>query len=156
MTSIGTLVVTSCMAALSALSFGQSASVAQTAPSAQTAPTAPAAKSAAPAHLTAAEAKSHVGDTVTVCGKVVDNQKVPKYGIAGHGRPVSLDLDQPEPNPIFFFVTFGEKPGGPQEAIAAYKDKQVCVTGKVASTNSGAPFILAPDRSQIQVQAENK
>jgi hypothetical protein len=140
MTSIRTLIVTICMTGLAALAFGQSP---------------PSAPSATPPRITAADAKNHLDETITVCGKVVDIQKVPKYGLAGHGKPVSFDLDQPEPNPVFYFVTFGAKPGGPQEAIAAYKDKSVCVTGKILGIAS-KPFILAADRSQIKVQSENK
>ena len=113
------------------------------------------AQSAAPPKVNPTDAKNHVGETVVVCGKVVDN-KVPKYGIAGHGKPVSFDLDQPEPNPVFYFVAFGAPPAGPQEVIAAYQGKRVCVTGKINEAATGGPFIMAPDRSQIQVQAESK
>jgi hypothetical protein len=129
-----TLIVMMCMMGLLPLAFAQSAN---------------------PPRITAADAKNHLDETVTVCGKVVDIQKVPKYGLAGHGKPVSFDLDQPEPNPVFYFVTFGAKPGGPQEAIAAYKDKSVCVTGKILGIAS-RPFIIAADRSQIKLQPENK
>jgi hypothetical protein len=103
------------------------------------------------------DAKAHIGETATVCGKVVDT-KVSKYGIAGHGKPVTLDLDQPEPNPVFYFVAFGEKPDGPQEVVNAYYGKQVCVTGKVDSLPSGgAPFIMAKDRSQqVKLQGDAK
>lgn len=131
-----TLILMICMTGLSALALAQNAP-------------------ATPPRITAADAKNHLDETVTVCGKVVDIQKVPKYGLAGHGKPVTFDLDQPEPNPVFYFVTFGTKPGGPQEAIAAYQDKRVCVTGKIIGTAS-RPFILAADRSQIKVQPENK
>ena len=54
---------------------------------------------AAPPRITAAQAKAHNGEEVTVCGKVVDT-KVPRYGLAGRGKPVNFDLDQPEPNPV--------------------------------------------------------
>ena len=113
------------------------------------------AQSAAPLRVNPTDAKNHVGETVVVCGKVVDN-KVPKYGIAGHGKPVSFNLDQPDPNPVFYFVAFGAPPAGPQEVIAAYQGKRVCVTGKINEAATGGPFIMAPDRSQIQVQAESK
>jgi hypothetical protein len=129
-------IVMICMTGLAPLAFGQSA---------------PSAQSTTPPRVTPADAKNHIGETVTVCGKVGDSRKVPKYGIAGHGKPVSFDLDQPETNPVFYFVTFGAQPGGPEEAIAAYKDKSVCVTGKIAGANSGAPFILAADRTQIKL-----
>jgi hypothetical protein len=136
MTIMKTLITMTCILALSALAF------------AQTAPAAP--------KVSPADAKKHLGETATVCGKVVDT-KVPKYGIAGHGKPVSFDLDQPEPTPIFYFVAFGTPPAGPEEVIAAYKDKQVCVTGKISTLPSGgAPFIMAADRAQIKPDAPAK
>jgi hypothetical protein len=114
-----------------------------------------AAQSATPPRITSAEVKNHPGETVTVCGKVVDT-KVSRYGIAGHGKPVNFDLDQPEPNPVFFFVTFGSQSGAnPEEAQAAYQGKSVCVTGKLAAA-SGVPYIMAADRSQIKIHAEDK
>jgi hypothetical protein len=125
------LIVTMCMTGLSLLASGQSA---------------------APPRITSSDAKKHVGDMVTVCGKVVDT-KVSRYGLAGRGKPVTFDLDQPEPNPVFYFVTFGTT--GPEEAVAAYKDKSVCVTGKISAV-SGVPYIMAADRSQIKPQAEGK
>ncbi len=140
MTSIRTIVLMVCMAGLTSLTFAQSA---QTAPA------------GTPPRVAPADAKNHVGEMATVCGKVVDSKIFPKYGVAGRGRPVSFDLDQPEPNPIFYFVTFGAQPGGPEEAVAAYKDKQVCVTGKITMPKD-TPFIMAADRSQIKPQAENK
>ena len=106
-----------------------------------------------PPRINPIDAKNHIGQEVTVCGKVVDT-KVPKYGIAGHGKPVSFDLDQPAPNPVFFFVAFGEQPAGPKEVVDAYNGKRVCVTGKVEAQAGGVPFILATDRSQITPEAE--
>jgi hypothetical protein len=132
MTIIRTLIVMMCMTVVSALAFAQSAPP--------------------PPRITPAEAKSRAGDTVTVCGKVVDT-KVSRYGLAGRGKPVTFDLDQPEPNPVFYFVTFGTT--GPEEAIAAYKGKSVCVTGKI-TVQAGVPYIMAADRAQIKVPAESK
>src|ERR1022692_2348227 len=119
MTIIRTLIVMMCMTVVSALAFAQSAPL--------------------PPRITPTEAKSRAGDTATVCGKVVDT-KVGKYGLAGRGKPVSFDLDQPEPNPVFYFVAFGEQPAGPPEAIAAYQGKSVCVTGKI-TVAEGKPYI---------------
>lgn len=112
------------------------------------------AQTKAPQSISAAEAKNHIDQMATVCGKVVDS-KIPKYGIAGYGKPVTFDLDQPAPNPVFYFVAFGAKPGGPQEVVAAYQGKRVCVTGKIDGSPTG-PFILAADRSQIKPQPETK
>jgi len=135
-----TVMVRMCMASLSALAFAQPA---------QPAPTAP------PVRISAADAKKHIGETVTVCGKVVDT-KVPKYGLSGHGKPVWFDLDQPEPNPVFFFFTFGTKDGGPQEAIDAYKGKNVCVTGIISQPAGNPPCIFIADRSTIKVEPDAK
>jgi hypothetical protein len=107
-----------------------------------------------PPRIAATDAKNHRGEIVTVCGKVVDT-KTSKYGIAGHGKPVTFDIDQPEPNPVFFFVTFGSEAGGPEEVISAYQGKHVCVTGKV-TVATAAPYIMAADRSQIKVQPDDK
>ena len=135
MTNMKTLIVMMCMTGLSPHAFAQSAP---------------------PPRITASEAKKHPGEMVTVCGKVVDT-KIPKYGLAGRGKPVTFDLDQPEPKPVFFFVAFGSHEGGPKEAVAAYQGKRVCVTGKIETTAEPAvPFIMAADRSQIKPQAEGK
>lgn len=116
---------------------------------------APAAPASTPPRVSPADAKDHIGDTATVCGKVVDN-KISKYGMSGRGKPVFFDLDQPQPNPVFYFVAFGAQPEGPQEVIDAYQGKQVCVTGKITAAGVGGPFIMASDRSQIKTQAEKK
>jgi len=140
MTTVKTLIVMICMAILSPLVFAQSA------------------QDAPPPRVAPADAKNHIGEKATVCGKVVDT-KTTKYGLAGHGKPVFFDLDQPEPNPVFYFIAFGEQPKGPEEAIAAYQGKQVCVTGKIVQAPTGGPFIMAADRSQIKLQVkktENK
>ena len=113
------------------------------------------AQDAAPARVKPVDAKKHIGETATVCGKVVDT-KVTKYGIAGRGKPVSFDLDQPEPNPVFFFVAFGTQPEGPKEVVEAYNGKRVCVTGTIDAQGSSAPFIMASDRTQIRLEAEKK
>ena len=135
MTNMNALIVMMCMTGLSPLAFAQSAP---------------------PPRIAASEAKKHAGETVTVCGKVVDT-KIPKYGLAGRGKPLTFDLDQPEPKPVFFFVAFGSHEGGPKEAVAAYQGKPVCVTGKIETTAEPAvPFIMAADRSQIKPQAEGK
>ena len=114
------------------------------------------AQNAAPKRLTTADANNHVGETAAVCGTVVDS-KVEKNGLYGHGFPVSFYLDQPEPTAVFYFIAFGTQKGGPQEAIAAYKGKRLCVTGKIESMPSGgSPFILAANRSQAKVEPAAK
>lgn len=109
----------------------------------------------APPRVSPADTKNHIGEMATVCGKVVDT-KTSKYGIAGRGKPVMFDLDQPEPNPVFYFVAFGAQPDDPAEAVAAYQGKHVCVTGKITAASGVGPYILAADRSQIKPDATSK
>jgi hypothetical protein len=107
---------------------------------------------AAPAHVTPVDAKNHVGEVATICGKVVES-KANKYGIAGHGKPALFFVDQPEASAVFYFVAFGTKEGGPDEVIAAYTNKSVCVTGTI-STSSGRPYIMVQDRTAIKTKAD--
>lgn len=150
MTTIRTCIMMMCMAALVGFCF---------------------AEDTAPKRISPADAKNHIGENVTVCGKVVDAKNFGKYGIAGHGKPVSLYLDQPEQNPVFYFVTFGTET---EEVVSAYQGKNVCVTGKITekpsragtpadSSSSGKfperpsqPFIMAADRDQIKVLPDAK
>jgi hypothetical protein len=108
----------------------------------------------APKKITAAEAKEHVGETVMVCGKAVDTH-VPRYAIGDRGKPVEVNLDQPQPNQIFYFVTFSEDVHKPELVDAMYKGKQVCVTGEV-SMSKILPFILVSDSAMIKIQADPK
>ena len=101
--------------------------------------------------MTAAEAQNHIGETATVCGKVV-GARVNKYGVAGRGRPIILALDKPEPNPGFLVVTWPEngKPGKPE---ATYQGKQVCATGKIEKGWRVAQ-IIATKPSQISIHSD--
>jgi DNA/RNA endonuclease YhcR with UshA esterase domain len=97
--------------------------------------------------LTAAEAKNHVGERATVCGKVVSTH----YAARSKGAPTFLNLDEPYPNQIFTIVIWGsdrDKFGDPE---AKYRDKQLCVTGKITSFR-GAPEIAANEPSQIEIR----
>ncbi len=96
--------------------------------------------------ISAEQASKHIGETATVCGKVVDA----RYASSSKGRPTFLNLDKPYPNQIFTVVIWGEdrdKFGKPEEK---YKDKYICVTGKIISYR-GIPEIIAKDPSQIKI-----
>jgi hypothetical protein len=51
-------------------------------------------------HLAAAEARTHIGETATVCGEVVST----RYASSTKGRPTFLNLDKPYPGQIFTIV----------------------------------------------------
>jgi hypothetical protein len=97
--------------------------------------------------ITAAEAKNHVGEKATVCGNVASTH----FASGSKGQPTFLNLDQPYPKGIFTILIWGSdrpKFGRPEET---YRDKDVCVTGKISSYR-GVPEIVASDPSQIQMQ----
>jgi hypothetical protein len=99
------------------------------------------------AHLSAAEAKNHVGEKATVCGKIVSA----RYANRSKGQPTFLNLDKPYPNQIFTIVIWGSdrpKFGDPE---AKYSDKNVCVTGVIKNYRD-VPEVVAEQPSHIEVQ----
>jgi hypothetical protein len=99
------------------------------------------------AHVTAAEAKNHVGETATVCGRVASTHFAEKV----KGLPTFMNLDMPYPKQIFTIVIWGtDRPkfGNPERT---YRDKNVCVSGKI-TIHLGKPQIIPSKPSQIQIQ----
>ena len=97
--------------------------------------------------LTAAEAKDHVGEQATVCGRVAST----RYAATTRGKPTFLNLDKPYPSQVFTVLIWGanrEKFGNPEER---YRDKQVCVTGAITEYPK-APEIVVSDPQSIEVQ----
>ena len=98
-------------------------------------------------HLTASQAKDHVGEKATVCGVVASTH----FATKSRGSPTFLNLDEPYPKQVFTILIWGSdrpKFGDPE---AKYVHKQVCVTGLIKSYK-GTPEIIASEPSQIQVQ----
>jgi DNA/RNA endonuclease YhcR with UshA esterase domain len=97
--------------------------------------------------LTTVEAKDHIGDRATVCGKVVSTH----YAKSSKGEPTFLNLDEPDPHEVFTILIWGsdrEKFGTPEDE---YKGMRVCVTGKITSYR-GRPEVVATERGQIEIQ----
>jgi DNA/RNA endonuclease YhcR with UshA esterase domain len=97
--------------------------------------------------LTAAEAKGHVGEQATVCGKVAST----RYAESSRGSPTFLNLDQPYPSPIFTLVIWGSDRAKFGDPETIYRGKRVCVTGKI-SAYRGVPEIVMTEASQIRSQ----
>ena len=94
--------------------------------------------------ITAAEAKDHVGETRTVCGKVASTH----FATGSKGQPTFLNLDEPYPKEVFTILIWGSdraKFGAPE---TKYKDARVCVTGKITSHRE-KPEIIATEPGQI-------
>jgi hypothetical protein len=102
--------------------------------------------------LTAAEAKNHIGETVTVCGKVVSTQ----YAVSTKGQPTFLDLDQTYPDKVFTVVIWGSsrskfsKSARVRPPEIEYKDRHICVNGKITKYRS-VPEITVDHPFQIAV-----
>jgi len=79
--------------------------------------------------LTPAEAKEHIGDNATVCGAVVST----RYASSSKGEPTFLNLDKPYPNQIFTVVIWGTNRSKFKTPEEDYKDKKVCVTGRITA-----------------------
>jgi len=97
--------------------------------------------------LSTAGAKDHGGEQATVCGKVAST----RYAVTTRGKPTFLNLDKPYPNQVFTVLIWGEnreKFGTPEEK---YRDKQVCVTGKITEYR-GAPEIVVSDPQSIEIE----
>jgi DNA/RNA endonuclease YhcR with UshA esterase domain len=97
--------------------------------------------------ITAAEAKNHIGETATVCGKVAST----KYAASSRGQPTFINLDKPHPNQVFTVLIWGSDRTKFGEPEATYRGKSVCVTGKIKEFR-GVPEVIAYEPSQIKVQ----
>lgn len=54
-------------------------------------------------HISAAEAKNHIGEKAAVCGNVVSTH----YAARSKGNPTFLNLDEPYPRQIFTILIWG-------------------------------------------------
>ena len=97
--------------------------------------------------LTAAEARSHIGENATVCGIVASTH----YAARSRGNPTFLNIDKPYPNQIFTVLIWGSdrpKFGAPE---TLYRDKKTCTTGTITSYR-GVPEMVVHNPDQIQIQ----
>jgi hypothetical protein len=97
--------------------------------------------------ISAAEAKEHYGETATVCGDVVST----RYADSAKGQPTFLNLDKPYPNQVFTIVIWGNNRGKFKNPETDYKEKKICVTGKITAYD-GLPEIIADDPKQIRIE----
>jgi DNA/RNA endonuclease YhcR with UshA esterase domain len=97
--------------------------------------------------LTAAQARDHIGEQATVCGKVAST----RYAPMSRGKPTFLNLDKPYPAQVFTVLIWGEnreKFGAPEER---YRDKIVCVTGQITQYRGTLEMIVG-DPQSVEVQ----
>jgi hypothetical protein len=89
-----------------------------------------------------ADAKNHLGETGTVCGKVVSEWTATKSA----GEPTFINLDAPYPNQAFTVVIWEED----RQDIGSLPSQgsHLCVTGKI-QTYRGVPEIVVRSVGQI-------
>ena len=98
--------------------------------------------------ISATEAKKHVGEKKTVCGKVAETL----YAAASRDDPTFINLAKPYRDQVFKIVIWGTeraKFGKPEQD---YRGKHICVSGQISEFN-GVPEIVATDPSQIRIQS---
>lgn len=98
--------------------------------------------------IPSAQAKDHVGETATVCGKVADA----RYLESG-SKSTFLNFDKPYPQNSFTAFIAGENRARFGTPEKDYAEKDVCVTGKIQNYN-GKPEIVLTDPQQIKLQSK--
>jgi hypothetical protein len=92
--------------------------------------------------FTAAQAREHDGEKVTICGTVTNEY----LAAASKGKPTFIDLDSSYPNTVFVVVIW-DQDRQQIGALPAVKD-HLCATG-VVSYFHGIPQIIARQRGQL-------
>ena len=98
-------------------------------------------------HLTSAEARNHIGERATVCGRIAGTH----YAARTKGSPTFLNLDEPYPNQVFTVLIWGSDRSKFGEPESKYANKSICVTGLIKDYR-GVPEIVVEEPSQISVQ----
>lgn len=98
-----------------------------------------------PKRYTAAEAKAHIGEVAIVCGNVVNT----RFADNIRGTPTFLNFEKPHPNQLFTVVIWGRFRDKFDKPEAKYKDKEICVKGKIEE-HRGTPQIEARDPAQVE------
>jgi hypothetical protein len=92
--------------------------------------------------LTAAQAKAHVGESATVCGKVAGE----KTATNSKGEPTFINLDSAYPNQVFTILVWGDDRKSVGEL--PHVSSRVCATGLIQDYR-GVPEIVVKTKSQL-------
>ena len=89
--------------------------------------------------ITPAQASKHVGKYETVCGQVASTY----YAYKSNGRPTFINLDKPYPDQIFTVMVWGsDRKNFKFKPEDFYKDKEICVEGKIKDYKGVAEIII--------------
>lgn len=89
----------------------------------------------------------HVGDSVTVCGKVADM----RYFENSKNKPTLLNMGAKHPNGLLTVVIWENTRALFTSKIEDLKDKEVCITGRIILYKE-KPEIVIDNPGQITVQ----
>ena len=93
------------------------------------------------------EVSQHIGDSVTVCGKVDDM----RYFETSKNQPTFLNIGGKFPNQLLTLVIWGDVrnqfTGKPEDL----KNKQICITGRIVLYKE-KPEIIIGEPWQISIQ----
>ena len=95
------------------------------------------------AEYTCEDAAKHIGETATVCGKIVDSFPYQGSTILGMGKAVM------EPGAVGIEVADALKEKLDKDL---YVGKEICVTGEIHKNPSDGASITVSDASQIKVK----
>ena len=83
--------------------------------------------------ISASEAKRHVGEKATVCGRVASA----RYAMKSSGSPTFINLDRAYPNQIFTIVIWGSDRQKFKDPETSFRGKNVCVNGEITLYRAG-------------------
>lgn len=92
--------------------------------------------------ISAADAKSHIGEKATVCGRVASE----RTATSSKGEPTFINLDAAYPNQIFTILIWGED--RPNVGVLPSEGSRVCATGLIQDYR-GVPEIVVRNGVQL-------
>ncbi len=98
--------------------------------------------SAGAATLTTADAKNHIGEQATVCGKVASERTATN----SRGEPTFINLDSAYPNQIFTVLVWGEDRRNVGELPR--DGSRICASGMIQDYR-GVPEIVVRSSGQL-------
>ena len=92
--------------------------------------------------ISAGDAKAHIGENATVCGKVTGE----RTATSSRGKPTFINLDAAYPNQVFTILIWGDNRA--QIGELPRVDSRVCATG-IIQDYRGVPEIVVRSAEQL-------
>ena len=92
--------------------------------------------------ISAADAKNHIGEQATVCGKVASE----KTAVSSRGEPTFIHLDSAYPNQVFTILVWGDD----RQSVGELPQvgSHICATGLIKDYR-GVPEIVVRSSGQF-------